>query len=83
MRIVIDGKIGEEDLVLFARFLREMWRHRPDNLFVYIEHGMEYMTSDECQELFRQIFNGDKDWHVGKIDKEKEKEFWMRMMQNG
>ena len=43
MKIIIDGKIGEEDLVLFARFLREMWRHRPDKLFVFIEHGMEHI----------------------------------------
>ena len=46
MKIIIDGAIGEEDLVLFARFLREMWRHRPDKLFVYIESGaIFYMFS--------------------------------------
>jgi hypothetical protein len=80
MRIIIDGAIGEEDLVLFARILREMWRHRQDRLFVLIEHGMEHMTSEECQELFRQVFtNGDKDWKAEKMTKETYDEFKERM----
>lgn len=82
MKLVIEGAIGEEDLVLFARFMREMWRHREDTLFVLIEHGMEHMTSEECQELFKQIFTGsDKDWKMGKITKEKYEEFKERMKQ--
>lgn len=68
MRLIIDGQIGEEDLVVFARILREMWRHRKDKLFVFIEHGTENMTSDECMELFRQIFTkSDKDWKEDKM----------------
>lgn len=81
MKIILDGAIGEEDLVLFARFLREMWRHRKDTLFILIEHGMENMTSKECQELFSQIFTGkdEKDWKPEKMTEEKFKEFQERM----
>lgn len=80
MKIIIDGKIGEEDLILFARFLREMWRHRPDKLFVFIEHGMEYMSSEECMELFRRIFTmDDKDWKEEKMNKKTYDEFRKRM----
>ncbi len=80
MKIIIDGKIGEEDLVLFARFLREMWRHRADRLFVYIDHGMEHMSSDECMELFRRIFTmDDKTWKEDKMTNKIYKEFQDRM----
>ena len=80
MKIIIDGKIGEEDLVLFARFLREMWRHRPDKLFVFIEHGMEHITSEECMELFSRIFTmNDKDWKENKMNKKLYDEFKERM----
>jgi len=80
MRIIIDGKIGEEDLIIFARILREMWRHREDKLFVFIEHGMENMTSEECQELFRQIFTtNDEDWKPSKMTKKHYDEFRERM----
>ncbi|MCK5294170.1 MAG: hypothetical protein KAJ49_05915 [Arcobacteraceae bacterium] len=80
MKLIINGDIGQEDLVLFARFLREMWRHRQDKLFVLIEEGMETMTPDECMELFRQIFTkSDKDWKENKLTKEMYDEFKERM----
>lgn len=80
MKLIINGDIGQEDLVLFARFLREMWRHREDKLFVLIEEGMETMTPDECMELFRQIFTkSDKDWKENKLTKEMYDEFKERM----
>ncbi|KKL98925.1 hypothetical protein LCGC14_1819600, partial [marine sediment metagenome] len=44
----MDGEIGEEDLILLARFLREMWRERTDNLYVNVEGITEHMTKDEC-----------------------------------
>jgi|LGOV01.1.fsa_nt_gb hypothetical protein len=80
MRLIIDGKIGEEDLVLFARVLREMWRHRKDELFVFIEQGIENMSSDECMALFRQIFTmNDEDWKEKKVTKEMYDKFTERM----
>jgi len=80
MKLIISGDIGAEDLVLFARFLREMWRHRQDRLFVLIEEGMETMTPDECMELFRQIFTkSDKDWKEDKLTKAMYDEFNKRM----
>ncbi len=80
MKLIINGEIGEEDLVLFARFLREMWRHRKDDLFVFIEHGMENMNSEECQELFHKIFTmNDKDWKEIKMTNKLYKEFSERM----
>ena len=80
MKIIIDGKIGEEDLVLFARFLREMWRHRPDNLCVLIDPGMENLSSVECMDLFRRIFTmDDKDWKENKMTKKMYDEFKEKM----
>ena len=80
MKIIINGEIGEEDLVLFARFMREMWRHRPDNLFIFIEHGMEHLTSEECQDIFRRIFTmSDKDWKAMKMQKKHYDEFREKM----
>ena len=70
MKITINGEIGEEDLVLFARFLREMWRDRPDNLFVGLEGATEHMTKDECLELFKKIFTmNDDGWKKIKVTK--------------
>jgi hypothetical protein len=75
MKIIIEGKITEKDLVLFAKMLREMWRHREDKLMVFIEHGMEHMTSEECMALFRQVFDKDKDWKSKEMDEKMGKEF--------
>ena len=81
MRIIIDGEIGEEDLVLFARFLREMWRNRSkDTLFVNIESGMEHLSKEECIEIFGRIFTmNDKDWEKKKVTKKMYDEFKERM----
>lgn len=80
MRIIIDGKMGEEDLILFARIMREMWRHRQDKLFIHIEHGLENITSEECQDIFRRIFTmNDKDWKEMKMEKKTYDEFKERM----
>ncbi len=80
MRIVLDGDIGEEDLVLFARFLREMWRNRKDNLFVNIEHGMEHISKGECMEMFEKIFTmNDKDWTKCEVSKKMYDKFVEKM----
>jgi len=77
MKIIIEGKIEEKDLIFFARFLREMWRNREDKLFVFIEKGMENLPSEKCTEVFKQIFaeEGDKDWKSKPMTKKMEKEF--------
>lgn len=80
MKITIDGEIGEEDLALFARFLREMWRERKGHLCINIEHGLEHMTTEECQEMFKKIFTmDDKDWKKIKVTKKMYDEFQEKM----
>jgi len=79
MKIIIDGEIGEGDLVLFAKFLREMWRHREDTLFVNIEKGMEHMSKEECMKIISKIFSDDKDWKKIKVTKKMNKKFDEKM----
>ncbi len=80
MKIIIDGAIGEEDLILFARFLREMWRHKEDKLFVMIEKGTEDMLVEDAKELFKRIFTmNDKDWKENTVTKQMYDEFKERM----
>ena len=79
MRIILDGKIEKEDLVLFAKYLKKMWKDRADELFVFIEQGNEELSSEECMELFKQIFSGGEDWMMAKVSLQKEKEFWEKM----
>ena len=80
MRLTIDGDMGEKDFILFAKFLRELWRNRSDNLCVFVEHGTEHMTSEECMDLVRRIFTmDDKDWKELGVSKEKYDEFREKM----
>ena len=76
----MNGEIGEEDLILLARFLREMWRERSDNLYVNIEGITEHMTKDEYIELFKRIFTmNDDGWKKLKVTKKMYEDFKEKM----
>ncbi len=77
-KIIISGNLKEEDIMLIAKFFREFWKSREENIFMMIEEGTQHLSKEECMELMKQVFTDDgdkKDWTEQPINEEMLQQF--------
>lgn len=79
MRMIIAGDFSKEDFVKFAIFLKDLWRHRPDLLSVFVTHGFEDVSSEDLMKIFSEIFEKDKDWSSVILDPKTISDFYKRI----
>lgn len=82
MRMIVQGDFSEQDFIKFAIFLKNLWKHRQDTVYIYITHGMEDVPSEKVMEVFKKIFEKDKIWSIGKITPEVAKEFFKSVLED-
>lgn len=69
-KLIITGDLKEQDVWTIAKFFREFWRHREEQIFMNIE-GIEDMKQAEVQAIFKKVFTSDdKDWTSEEINQE-------------
>jgi hypothetical protein len=61
-KIIIEGNLKEEDILLIGKFFREYWRNRPENIMLFVEEGTEHMSKEECMNFIKQIFQEDDNY---------------------
>ena len=78
-KLIISGDLKEQDIMLIAKFFREFWKHRPENIFLMIEEGTANLSVEQTQAIFRKIFTEGEtefdDWTTKPIDEEMIRKF--------
>jgi len=70
MRMIIEAPFSMEDFIKLSIFMREMWKNRPELCFMFVTHGLEDLSPEECMAIFREVFTSDKVWKEKKMTKE-------------